>query len=117
MSDETLVFHETGPYIFCEAALELLEISGYLITIVAISCQTDIAEKIVDAGADDVLAVKGNEPTLQSDIESFFMDHLAEEFAQLFPLRLIEFYRCNSLPTIGRIAGSRLVPYSDHSET
>ena len=44
--------------------LEMLEISGSLVTIDAMGCQTEIAEKIVDAEADYVLAVKENQPTL-----------------------------------------------------
>lgn len=63
--------------------LELLEISGSLITIDAMGCQREIAEKIVDAGADYVLAVKGNQPTLLAGIESFFMEHLEDEFARV----------------------------------
>jgi predicted transposase YbfD/YdcC len=63
--------------------LELLEISGSLVTIDAMGCQVEIAEKIVAAGADYVLAVKGNQPTLLAGIESFFMDHLDDEFARV----------------------------------
>lgn len=63
--------------------LELLEISDSLVTIDAMGCQTEIAEKIVEAGGDYVLAVKGNQPTLLAGIESFFMDHLADEFARV----------------------------------
>jgi predicted transposase YbfD/YdcC len=63
--------------------LEILEISGCLVTIDAMGCQTEIAQKIVDAGGDYVLAVKGNQPTLLAGIESFFMDHLADEFARV----------------------------------
>lgn len=63
--------------------LEILEISGSLVTIDALGCQTEIAEKIIESGADYVLAVKGNQPTLHSGIESFFMDHLADEFVRV----------------------------------
>lgn len=63
--------------------LEMLEISGSLVTIDAMGCQTEIAQKIVEAGADYVLAVKGNQPTLHNGIESFFMDHLGDEFARV----------------------------------
>ncbi len=65
--------------------LEILEISGCLVTIDAMGCQTEIAEKIIDAGADDVLAVKGNQPTLLAGIESFFLDQLTDEFARVQP--------------------------------
>ena len=56
--------------------LELIEISGCLVTIDAMGCQTEIAAKIVDNGADYVLAVKGNQPTLQQGIMDFFEDHI-----------------------------------------
>ena len=41
--------------------LDLLEIEGATITINAMGCQTAIAENIIDAGADYVLAVKENQ--------------------------------------------------------
>ena len=39
--------------------LELLELAGCLVTIDAMGCQTEIAEKVIVRGADYVLAVKG----------------------------------------------------------
>jgi predicted transposase YbfD/YdcC len=63
--------------------LEMLEISGCLVTIDAMGCQTEIAEKIVASGADYVLAVKGNQPTLHAGIESFFLDHQDDNFARV----------------------------------
>jgi predicted transposase YbfD/YdcC len=62
--------------------LEIIELSGCLVTIDAMGCQTEIAEKILDAGADYVLAVKGNQPTLCDGIEAFFMDHMDDDFAR-----------------------------------
>ena len=62
--------------------LEMLAISGCLVTIDAMGCQTEIAEKIVAAGADYVLAVKGNQPTLFAGIQDFFLDHLEDDFAR-----------------------------------
>jgi predicted transposase YbfD/YdcC len=63
--------------------LELLVISGCLVTIDAMGCQTEIAEKIVAGGGDYVLAVKGNQPTLHAGIEQFFLDHLEDDFARV----------------------------------
>jgi predicted transposase YbfD/YdcC len=57
--------------------LELIEISGALVTIDAMGCQTAIAEQIVAGGADYCLAVKGNQPTLHAGIEAHFQS-LAE---------------------------------------
>ena len=62
--------------------LQILEISGSLVTIDAMGCQTEIARKIVDAGADYVLAVKENQPTLHRGIAAFFDGHLEDDFAR-----------------------------------
>jgi predicted transposase YbfD/YdcC len=62
--------------------LQILEISGCLVTIDAMGCQTEIAREIVDADADYVLAVKGNQPTLHEGIQEFFNDHLEDDFAR-----------------------------------
>lgn len=52
--------------------LKLLALKGCLITIDAMGCQTDIAETIIDQGADYLLAVKGNQRHLQQDIKKLF---------------------------------------------
>lgn len=62
--------------------LEMLELSGAMVTIDAMGCQTEIAKKIIDAGADYCLAVKGNQPTLHQGIIDFFDDHLEDDFAR-----------------------------------
>ena len=43
-------------------------------------CQTEIAAKIVDAGADYCLAVKKNQPTLYAEIEAHFDDLIENDF-------------------------------------
>jgi predicted transposase YbfD/YdcC len=50
--------------------LELLDLHGALLTIDAIGCQKEIAQKIVDGGGDYVLAVKGNQEHLLDDIQA-----------------------------------------------
>jgi predicted transposase YbfD/YdcC len=62
--------------------LQILEISGCLVTIDAMGCQTEIAQEIINAGADYVLAVKGNQPTLHKAIQEFFDDHMEDDFAR-----------------------------------
>jgi predicted transposase YbfD/YdcC len=49
--------------------LELLDVHGALVTIDAMGCQKAIAQKIVAAGGDYVLSVKGNQPNLLADIQ------------------------------------------------
>jgi len=57
--------------------LELLEISGCVVTIDAMGCQKKIAEAIVGRGADYVLAVKDNQPGLLEDLKPFFEEVIA----------------------------------------
>lgn len=63
--------------------LELIDISGALVTIDAMGCQTEIAKKIVDSDADYCLAVKGNQPTFHQGIEDYFAKHLENDFANV----------------------------------
>lgn len=52
--------------------LERLELTGALVTIDAIGCQRDIAEAITARGADYLLALKDNWPTLAQEVRLFF---------------------------------------------
>ncbi len=58
--------------------LELLTLHGCIVTIDAMGCQKEIAQQIVDAGADYVLAVKQNQGQLFEDVRDLFQG--AEEF-------------------------------------
>jgi len=49
-------------------------LKGAIVTIDAIACNADIAAAVTAAGADYLLAVKANQPTLQTEIETFFQD-------------------------------------------
>jgi len=62
--------------------LEMLEISGCLVTIDAMGCQTEIARQIVAGGGHYVLAAKANQPTLYDGIEDFFHDAVKDDFAR-----------------------------------
>jgi len=63
--------------------LDLLELTGAVVTIDAMGCQTEIAEKIIEKEADYVLAVKGNQPTLYAGIMDFFLAHMEDDFARV----------------------------------
>ncbi|WP_081324574.1 ISAs1 family transposase, partial [Vibrio cyclitrophicus] len=52
--------------------LELLDISGCLVTIDAMGCQKKIAQKILDKNADYLLAVKGNQGRLEQAFNDYF---------------------------------------------
>jgi len=60
--------------------LELLEIKGCIVTIDAMGCQKKIATKIVKKNADYLLALKGNQGTLNEDVELFFADAIENKF-------------------------------------
>ncbi len=60
--------------------LDLLTIEGATVTIDAIGCQRKIAEKIIDKGADYILALKGNQGGLRDDVELFFTEQAARGF-------------------------------------
>jgi len=54
--------------------LERLELTGALVTIDAMGCQREIAEKIRAKGADYLLALKDNWPSLADDVRLYFDD-------------------------------------------
>ena len=54
------------------ALVERLELEGALVSIDAMGCNPNIAQSILDAKADYLLAVKDNQPTLHADIKSYF---------------------------------------------
>jgi len=56
--------------------LELLEVKKCIVTIDAIGCQKNIAEKILAKKADYVLGVKKNQPALYDDFVQYFEKHL-----------------------------------------
>jgi predicted transposase YbfD/YdcC len=56
--------------------LNLLEITGCIVTIDALGCQTKIAETIADNGGDYILALKENQGQLYEDVELAFKDAL-----------------------------------------
>lgn len=54
------------------ALLDTLELRGAIVSIDAAGCQRKIAEKIVDKGADYLLALKGNQTLLHQDVVMYF---------------------------------------------
>lgn len=60
--------------------LDMMDINGMIITIDAMGCQTDIADKIVDNGGDYTLALKGNQGALADEVENYFTQAEAMNF-------------------------------------
>lgn len=63
--------------------LDLLDISGCIVTADAMSCQREITKKITDGEGDYVLSLKENQPTLYEYTETYFKD--AMEHPQWYP--------------------------------
>jgi predicted transposase YbfD/YdcC len=61
--------------------LALLRIKGCIVTIDAMGCQTKIAEQIIEQEGDYVLALKGNQSTLASEVEEAFIDADVKDYA------------------------------------
>lgn len=61
--------------------LDMLAIEGAIVTIDAMGCQRDIAQKVIDKKADYVLALKGNQGSLKDDVELFVTEQKASGFA------------------------------------
>jgi predicted transposase YbfD/YdcC len=57
--------------------LDLLTIEGAIVTIDAMGCQREIAQKIIDKKADYILALKGNQGSLRDDVELFVAEQKA----------------------------------------
>ncbi len=71
--------------------LDMICVKDCLVSIDAAGCQTKIAEKISGLGGEYLLALKGNQGTLKSDVETFFQDALASNWEYL------DFERCESI--------------------
>ena len=58
--------------------LRVLELSGCIVTIDAMGCQKNIAREIIEADAQYVLALKGNQETVHDEVRDFLTAAIAE---------------------------------------
>lgn len=61
--------------------LQMLALDGCIVSIDAMGCQKDIAQKIREAGGDYILAVKGNQGNLHAEISNYFEQAEAINFS------------------------------------
>jgi predicted transposase YbfD/YdcC len=59
--------------------LRVLELAGCIVTVDAMGCQKKIAKEIVEADADYVLALKGNQEKVHEEVKSFLDDAVEEK--------------------------------------
>jgi predicted transposase YbfD/YdcC len=63
--------------------LDNLDVRGAVVTIDAAGCQKEIAAKIIQGGADYVLALKGNQGTLHQAVQDYILAQMEEDFANV----------------------------------
>jgi predicted transposase YbfD/YdcC len=71
------------------ALLALLDVTGSVVTLDAMHCQTETAHAIRTGGADYVLALKGNQPLTHDAVETFFAEAVREQWRGVPHERLV----------------------------
>src|ERR1700746_854254 len=74
------VAEKSNEIVAIPALLDMMAIEGAIVTIYAMGCQRDIAQKILNKNADYVLALKGNQGTLCEDVEVFVAEQKTRNF-------------------------------------
>ena len=64
------------------ALVERINLAGALVSIDAMGCNPNIAQSLLDAKADYLLAVKDNQPTLHAEIKSYFDNAPSDKIEQ-----------------------------------
>src|SRR5512137_422510 len=75
--------------------LRVLELAGCIVTVDAMGCQKTIAKEIIEADADYVLALKGNQETVHAEVKSYLDDAIVQQAAS--PPRKAEASTVNEL--------------------
>lgn len=78
---QTKVGEKSNEIVAIPALLDMLSIEGAVVSIDAMGCQRDIAQKIIDKRADYILALKGNQGTLREDVELFANEQKTKRFS------------------------------------
>ena len=74
------VAEKSNEIVAIPALLDMMAIEGAIVSIDAMGCQRDIAQKILEKKADYILALKGNQGTLREDVEVFAAEQKANGF-------------------------------------
>ena len=86
--------------------LRALDLSGCIVTLDAMGCQKKIAQEVIEADANYVLALKGNHETVHQEVQSFLDDTLAQRQAPRRPGVAVS-------PAVGRLASLETIE-KDH---
>ena len=77
---QVAVDHKSNEITAVPKLLEFLELQGAVVTLDAMHCQTETASTIRAQGADYVLTVKGNQPTLHERLGELFLEYGERNF-------------------------------------
>jgi predicted transposase YbfD/YdcC len=77
---QVAVAEKSNEIVAIPALLDMMAIEGAVVTIDAMGCQRAIAQKIKDKKADYIIALKGNQGTLQEDVKLFAAEQKARDF-------------------------------------
>lgn len=101
------------------ALLELLDITGCIITIDAMGTQTAIASQIFNAKADYILALKANHPTLHMQVKDWFEQRLIQGFEGItnsYDERIEKGHHRTEKRQVWCVPISELPPLHNHSD-
>ena len=82
---QVAVAEKSNEIVAIPALLRVLDLAGATVTIDAMGCQTAIAAAIVARGADYVLALKDNHPSLHEEVRATFAQERRDRFALVPP--------------------------------
>ncbi|MGP0089241.1 MAG: ISAs1 family transposase [Xanthobacteraceae bacterium] len=74
------VAEKSNEIVAIPALLDMMTIEGAIVTIDAMGCQREIAQKVLDKKADYILALKGNQGSLREDVEVFAAEQKSNDF-------------------------------------
>lgn len=92
--------------------LDMIEVKGSIVTIDALGCQQKIAKKIVDRGADYVLSLKDNQPSLCQDVAAIFEQAAQCQYKKMIHKQKVEKVHCH-----GRIETRRYTLISPRDQS
>ena len=79
---QTTIDEKSNEITAIPALLKTLQLKGAIVTIDAMGCQKEIAQKIIDGKGDYCLAAKGNQEKLANDIAAAFETVMSDEDSQ-----------------------------------
>jgi predicted transposase YbfD/YdcC len=110
------VNNKTNEIMAIPEAIDMLDLKGATVTIDAMGCQKDIAQKIVDKGGSYIFGLKENQACLYAQVETVFETNAVEFFAMKTATTSekghgrMEERRCRVIQDLTKIANAKYWP-------